>query len=51
MDTVGGFIVVMDKMFGPIIRNTIQIPGIIDSIEKGKNIQKVLSNAIIIKLL
>lgn len=34
----------MDKMFGPVIRNTLQIPGIIDSIEKGKNIRKALLN-------
>ena len=45
----------MDKMFGPVIRNTLQIPGIIDSIEKGKNIRKALLNKdiilVIIKLL
>ena len=35
----------MDKMFGPIIRNTLQIPGIIDSTQKGKNIRKSLLNA------
>ena len=35
----------MDKMFGPAISVALEVPGIINSIDKGKNIPKVVLDA------
>ena len=40
-----GFIELMDKMFGPAISVALEVPGIINSIDKGKNIPKVVLDA------
>ena len=41
----GGFIELMDKMFGPAMTVALEVLGIINSIDKGKSLRKALLDA------
>ena len=41
----GGFIEITDKMYGSGMRTALELPGIINSIDKGKSVSKALLGA------